>query len=88
MYFSIYYSISNALDKLQEKFDQLQEKFDQLQEKCKPFLQALEQFPSIAKLLITKVQELSLQREVSRESKSITQPNTREVRHHSRDMEL
>ena len=83
-----YYSASNALDKLQEKFDQLQEKFDQLQEKCKPFLQALEQFPSIAKLLITKVQELSLQREVSRESKSITQPNTREVRHHSRDMEL
>ena len=83
-----YYSASNALDKLQEKFDQLQEKFDQLQEKCKPFLQALEQFPNIAKLLITKVQELSLQREVSRNSKSIPQPNTRDVRHRSRDMEL
>ena len=83
-----HYSASNALDKLQEKFDRLQEKFDQLQEKCKPFLQALEQFPSIAKLLITKVQELSLQREVSRKSKSIPQPNTRDVRHRSRDMEL
>ncbi len=83
-----YYTASSTIEKLQDKLDQLQDRFNQLYEKCKPFLQALEQFPSIAKLLITKVQELSLQREVSRESKSIPQPNTREVRHRSRDMEL
>ena len=83
-----YYTASSTIEKLQDKLDQLQDRFNQLHEKCKPFLQALEQFPSIAKLLITKVQELSLQREVSRESKSIPQPNTREVRHRSRDMEL
>ena len=83
-----YYTASSTIEKLQDKLDQLQDRFNQLYEKCKPFLQALEQFPSIAKLLITKVQELSLQREVSRESKSIPQPNTSDVRHHSRDMEL
>ena len=83
-----YYTASSTIEKLQDKLDQLQDRFNQLYEKCKPFLQALEQFPSIAKLLITKVQELSLQREVSRESKSIPQPNTRDVRHRSRDMEL
>ena len=83
-----YYTASSTIEKLQDKLDQLQDRFNQLYEKCKPFLQALEQFPSIAKLLITKVQELSLQREVSRESKSIPQSNTREVRHRSRDMEL
>ena len=83
-----YYTASSTIEKLQDKLDQLQDRFNQLYEKCKPFLQALEQFPSIAKLLITKVQELSLQREVSRESKSIPQPNTREVHHRSRDMEL
>ena len=83
-----YYSASNAFDKLHEKFDQLQEKFDQLYEKCKPFLQALEQFPNIAKWLVFKVQELSAQRGEPRESKSISQSDSRKERHRSRDMEL
>ena len=87
-YRSKYYRASGTIDKLQDKLEQLQERFDQLYEKCKPFLQALEKFPNIAKWLITKVQELSLQHEALRESKSISQSDTRKAHHRSRDLDL
>ena len=44
--------------RLQEQFDQLQERFDHLLERCKPFIQALEQFPNIAQWLTNKVNNL------------------------------
>ena len=87
-YRSKYYNASGTIDKLQDKLEQLQVRFDQLYEKCKPFLQALEKFPNIAKWLITKVQELSLQHEALRESKSISQSDTRKAHHRSRDLDL
>lgn len=53
-----YYEMSFALNRLQEKFDQLQSQFNQLVEKCKPFIEALERFPNIAKWLTYKVESL------------------------------
>ena len=33
-------------------------KYNELKEKCRPFLQALEHFPEVAKLFIEKVKQL------------------------------
>jgi len=57
-YRSKYFEVSSAFDRLQEQFDQLQERFDHLLERCKPFIQALEQFPNIAQWLTNKVNNL------------------------------
>ena len=83
-----YYSASSTVDKLQEKVAQLQDRLDQLYEKCKPFLQALEQFPNIAKWLISKVQELSLQREEPKEIKRVSETNVFKPHRRSKDLGL
>ena len=46
-----YYSTSSALDRMRSLYDELQKK-------CKPFLDAIEHFPQIAKVFVDKIKEL------------------------------
>ena len=66
-----YYETSSAFNRLQEEFDQLQSRFDQLIEKCKPFIEALEHFPNIAKWLSYKVESLISEKSCSEKDKTV-----------------
>ena len=46
-----YFDSANALERMKTKYDELKEK-------CRPFLQALEHFPEVAKLFTEKVKQL------------------------------
>ena len=46
-----YYNTANALENMKSKYNELKEK-------CRPFLQALEHFPEVAKLFTEKVKQL------------------------------
>ena len=46
-----YFDCANALERMKTKYNELKEK-------CRPFLQALEHFPEVAKLFTEKVKQL------------------------------
>ena len=57
-----YYDSANALENMRSRYNELKEK-------CRPFLQALEHFPEVAKLFTEKVKQLFLLRKHRNEPK-------------------
>ena len=57
-----YFDSANALERMKTKYNELKEK-------CRPFLEALEHFPEVAKLFTEKVKQLFLLRKHRNEPK-------------------
>lgn len=79
-----YFDSANALERMKTKYNELKEK-------CKPFLEALEHFPEVAKLFTEKVRQLfSFKEEQQRAEKEAREKERQErikARRNKRDME-
>ena len=79
-----YYNTANALENMKSRYNALKEK-------CRPFLQALEHFPEVAKLFTEKVKQLfSFKEEQERAEKEAREKERQErtkARRNKRDME-
>ena len=79
-----YYNTANALENMKSRYNELKEK-------CRPFLQALEHFPEVAKLFTEKVKQLFSFKEVQvRAEKEAMEKERQErikLRRKKRDME-
>ena len=79
-----YYNTANALENMKSRYNELKEK-------CRPFLQALEHFPEVAKLFTEKVKQLFSFKEVQeRDEKEAMEKERQErikLRRKKRDME-
>ena len=79
-----YFDSANALERMKTKYNELKEK-------CRPFLEALEHFPEVAKLFTEKVKQLfSFKEEQERAEKEAREKERQErtkARRNKRDME-
>ena len=79
-----YYNTANALENMKSRYNELKEK-------CRPFLQALEHFPEVAKLFTEKVKQLFSFKEVQERAEKEAMEKERQerikVRRKKRDME-
>ena len=79
-----YYNTANALENMKSRYNELKEK-------CRPFLQALEHFPEVAKLFTEKVKQLFSFREAQERAEKEAREKERQecikARRKKRDME-
>ena len=79
-----YYNTANALENMKSRYNELKEK-------CRPFLQALEHFPEVAKLFTEKVKQLFSFKEVQERAEKEAMEKERQerikLRRKKRDME-
>ncbi len=79
-----YYNSANALENLKNRYNDLKEK-------CKPFLDALEHFPEVAKLFVEKVMQLfsfkEAQKQAEKEAKEKARQERIKARKGKRDLE-
>ena len=79
-----YYNTANALENMKSRYNELKEK-------CRPFLQALEHFPEVAKLFKEKVKQLFSFKEVQERAEKEAMEKERQerikLRRKKRDME-
>lgn len=79
-----YYNTANALENMKSRYNELKEK-------CRPFLQALEPFPEVAKLFTEKVKQLFSFKEVQERAEKEAMEKERQerikLRRKKRDME-
>lgn len=79
-----YYNTANALENMKSRYNELKEK-------CRPFLQALEHFPEVAKLFTEKVKQLFSFKEVQERAEKEAMEKERQERiklqRKKRDME-
>ena len=79
-----YYNTANALENMKSRYTELKEK-------CRPFLQALEHFPEVAKLFTEKVKQLFSFKEVQERAEKEAMEKERQerikLRRKKRDME-
>ena len=79
-----YYNTANALENMKSRYNELKEK-------CRPFLQALEHFPEVAKLFTEKVKQLLSFKEVQERAEKEAMEKERQerikLRRKKRDME-
>lgn len=79
-----YYNTANALENMKSRYNELKEK-------CRPFLQALEHFPEIAKLFTEKVKQLfsfkETQERAEKEAREKERQERIKARRKKRDME-
>ena len=79
-----YYNTANALENMKSRYNALKEK-------CRPFLQALEHFPEVAKLFTEKVKQLFSFKEVQERAEKEAMEKERQerikLRRKKRDME-
>lgn len=79
-----YYNTANALENMKSRYNELKEK-------CRPFLQALEHFPEVAKLFTEKVKQLFSFKEAQERAKKEVREKERQerikARRKKRDME-
>ena len=79
-----YYNTANALENMKSKYNELKEK-------CRPFLQALEHFPEVAKLFTEKVKQLfsfkEAQERAEKEAREKERQDRIKARRKKRDME-
>ena len=79
-----YYNTANALENMKSRYNELKEK-------CRPFLQALEHFPEVAKLFTEKVKQLFSFKEVQKRAEKEAMEKERQerikLRRKKRDME-
>lgn len=80
-----YYNTANALENMKSRYNELKEK-------CRPFLQALEHFPEVAKLFTEKVKQLfsfkEAQERVEKEAREKERQERIKARRKKRDMVL
>ena len=72
-----YYNTANALENMKSRYNELKEK-------CRPFLQALEHFPEVAKLFTEKVKQLFSFKEVQERAEKEAREKERQERIKSR----
>ena len=79
-----YYNTANALENMKSRYNELKEK-------CRPFLQALEHFPEVAKLFTEKVKQLfsfkEAQERAEKEAREKERQERIKARRKKRDME-
>lgn len=79
-----YYNIANALENMKSRYNELKEK-------CRPFLQALDHFPEVAKLFTEKVKQLfsfkEAQERAEKEAREKERQERIKARRKKRDME-
>ncbi len=79
-----YYNTANALENMKSRYNELKEK-------CRPFLQALDHFPEVAKLFTEKVKQLFSFKEVQERAEKEAMEKERQerikLRRKKRDME-
>ena len=79
-----YYNTANALENMKSRYNELKEK-------CRPFLQAMEHFPEVAKLFTEKVKQLFSFKEVQERAEKEAMEKERQerikLRRKKRDME-
>ncbi len=79
-----YYNTANALENMKSRYNELKEK-------CRPFLQALEHFPEVAKLFTEKVKQLfsfkGVQERAEKEAMEKERQERIKLRRKKRDME-
>ena len=79
-----YYNTANALENMKSRYNELKEK-------CKPFLQALDHFPEVAKLFTEKVKQLfsfkEAQERAEKEAREKERQERIKARRKKRDME-
>ena len=79
-----YYNTANALENMKSRYNELKEK-------CRPFLQALEHFPEVAKLFTEKVKQLfsfkEAQERAEKEAREKERQERIKLRRKKRDME-
>ncbi len=79
-----YYNTANALENMKSRYNELKEK-------CRPFLQALDHFPEVAKLFTEKVKQLfsfkEAQERAEKEAREKERQERIKVRRKKRDME-
>ena len=79
-----YYNTANALENMKSRYNELKEK-------CRPFLQALEHFPEVAKLFTEKVKQLfsfkEAQDRAEKEAREKERQERIKARRNKRDME-
>ena len=79
-----YYNTANALENMKSRYNELKEK-------CKPFLQALDHFPEVAKLFTEKVKQLfsfkEAQERAEKEAREKEKQDRIKARRKKRDME-
>lgn len=79
-----YYNTANALENMKSRYNELKEK-------CRPFLQALEHFPEVAKLFTEKVKQLfsfkEAQKRAEKEAREKARQERIKLRRKNRDME-
>lgn len=79
-----YYNTANALENMKSRYNELKEK-------CRPFLQALEHFPEVAKLFTEKVKQLfsfkEAQERAEKEAREKERQERIKARKKKRDME-
>ena len=79
-----YYNTANALENMKSRYNELKEK-------CRPFLQALEHFPEVAKLFTEKVKQLfsfkEAQERAEKEAREKEKQDRIKARRKKRDME-
>lgn len=72
-------------------FETMKNRYNDLKEKCKPFLQALEYFPEVAKLFVEKVRQLfsfkEAQKQAEKEAKEKARQERIKARRNKRDVE-
>ena len=68
-----YYNTANALENMKSRYNELKEK-------CRPFLQALEHFPEVAKLFTEKVKQLFSFKEVQERAEKEAREKERQER--------
>ena len=83
-YQQLYYNTANALENMKTKYNELKEK-------CRPFLEALEHFPEVAKLFTEKVKQLfsfkEAQERAEKEAREKERQERIKARRKKRDME-
>ena len=79
-----YYNTANALENMKSRYNELKEK-------CRPFLQALDHFPEVAKLFTEKVKQLfsfkEAQERAEKEAREKERQERTKARRNKRDME-
>ena len=68
-----YYNTANALENMKSRYNELKEK-------CRPFLQALDHFPEVAKSFIDKVRELFIVKEAQERAEKEAKEKARQER--------
>lgn len=72
-YRQCYYDSANALENMRNRYNDLKEK-------CKPFLDALEHFPEVAKLFVDKVRQLFSFKEAQERAEKESREKARQER--------